>query len=173
MSSSRNAATLLAAFALFPSSLQIKSLGGSHSLSARAPADPDACTLLTEDQVSAAIEAKSQPGQHGGKTTTKTCIWSDDPNHGIDHRRVTLAITSLTGFNVGKTVKQATAEPVAGLGDDAYYMIYRADAPTLVVRKGDTAFNIRLLNGSKTKAIPMAEVKARELTLAKAAVAKL
>jgi hypothetical protein len=62
---------------------------------------------------------------------------------------------------------------VAGLGDDAYYMIYRADAPTLVVRKGDTAFNIRLLNGSKTKAIPMAEVKARELTLAKAAVAKL
>ena len=173
MSSSRNAATLLAAFALFPSSLQTSAPGARHSLSVRAPADPDACALLTEDQVSAAIEAKSQPGQHGGKTTTKTCIWSDDPNHGVDHRRVTLSITSLTGFNVGKTVKQATVEPASGVGDDAYYMIYTGDAPTLVVRKGDTAFNIRLLNGSKTKAIPMAEVKARELTLAKAAVAKL
>ena len=154
MSPRRNAATLLAAFALFPGSLQTKSLGASHSLSARAPVDPDACTLLTEDQVSAAIEAKSQPGQHGGKTSTKTCIWSDDPKHGIDHRRVTLSITSLTGFNVGRTVKQATAEPVSGLGDDAYYMIYTADAPTLVVRKGGSAFNIRLLNGSGLKSIP-------------------
>lgn len=173
MSSRRHAATLLAAFALVPGSLQTKSFPASLSASTRAPADPDACTLLTEDQVSAAIEAKSQPGQHGGKTSTKTCIWSDDPNHGIDHRRVTVAITSLTGFNVGKTVKQATAEPVAGLGDDAYYMIYTGDAPTLVVRKGDTAFNVRLLNGFKAKPIPLTEVKARELALAKAAVTKL
>jgi hypothetical protein len=173
MSARRNA-TLLAAFALFPGSLATKPFGATQPASARAPADPDACTLLTEDQVSAAIEAKSQPGQHGGKTSTKTCIWSDDPNHGVDHRRVTLSITSATGFNVGKTVPRTTAEPVAGLGDDAYYMIYASgDAPTLVVRKGDSAFNIRLLNGLKTKAIPAAELKARELTLAKAAVTKL
>jgi hypothetical protein len=173
MSSRRNAATLLAAFALFPGSPKTKSFGASHSLSTRAATDPDACTLLTEDQVSAAIETKSQPGQHAGKSSTKSCIWSDDPNHGVDHRRVTLSITSLTGFNVGKTVKQATAEPVSGLGDDAYYMIYTGDAPTLVVRKGDSAFNVRLLNGFKAKPIPLAEVKARELTLAKAAVTKL
>ena len=168
MSARRHAATLLAAFTLLPGLL------ASHPFSARTAADPDACTLLTEDQVSAAIEAKSQPGQHGGKTSTKTCIWSDDPNHGVDHRRVTLSITALAGFNVGKTVPRTTAEPVAGLGDDAYYMIYASgDAPTLVVRKGDSAFNIRLLNGLKTKAIPAAELKARELALAKAAVTKL
>jgi hypothetical protein len=85
-----------------------------------AATDPDACSLLAEDQVSAAIEAKSQTGQHGGKTSTKTCIWSDEAKISTDHRRVTLSITTLTGFNVGKSVPRTTADPVAGLGYDAY-----------------------------------------------------
>ena len=173
MSSHRNLATALAVLALLPGSLQYKSVAG-HAHSERGAAEPDACSLLTEDQVSAAIEAKSQPGQHGGRSSTKSCMWSDDPNHAGDHRRVTLSLTTLTGFNVGKTVPRTTAEPVSGLGDEAYYMIYQShDAPTLVVRKGNSAFNIRLLNGLKAKELSEAEVKARELTLAKAAVGKL
>jgi hypothetical protein len=173
MSSRLNVAAALAVFALLPGSLQGTSVA-DHARFERSTLEPDACSLLTEDQVSAAIEAKSQPGQHGGKSSTKTCIWSDDPNHGLDHRRVTLSFSTLTGFNVGKTVPRTTAEPVAGLGDEAYYMIFQShDAPTLVVRKGDSAFNIRLLNGLKAKALSEAEVKARELTLAKAAVGKL
>jgi hypothetical protein len=174
MSSRLNIATALAVFTLLPGSLQPKSFVTDHSRSERAAAEPDACSLLTESQVSAAIEAQSQPGQHGGKSSTKTCIWSDDPNHGIDHRRVTLSLTTLTGFQIGKSVPRTTAEPVAGLGDEAYYMIYQShEAPTLVVRKGNSAFNVRLLNGLKAKGLSEAEVKARELALAKDAVGKL
>lgn len=173
MSSHLNVAAALAVFALLPGPLQGKSVAEYARLE-RSILEPDACSLLTEDQVSAAIEAKSQPGQHGGRSNTRSCIWSDDPNHGGDHRRVTLSFTTLAGFNVGKSVPRTTAEPVAGIGDEAYYMIYQShDAPTLVVRKGNAAFNIRLLNGLKAKALSEAEVKARELTLAKAAVGKL
>ena len=43
----------------------------------------------------------------------------------------------------------------------------------LVVRKGDSAFTVRVLNGSKAKALTLDEEKARDLSLGKAAAAKL
>src|SRR5215470_11081008 len=115
--------------------------------------EPDACALLTEDQVSAAIEAKSQPGQRLVASSPKHCIWSDDPQHGVDHRRVTVDIMPLQSFTMGKSVPQYKTEPVAGVGDEAYYIIYKGDAPELVVRKGGSVFGVRLLNGLKAKAL--------------------
>jgi hypothetical protein len=135
--------------------------------------EPDACSLLTEDQVSAAIEAKSQPGQRLFASDPKHCIWSDDPQHGVDHRRVTVDIMPLQSFTVGKSVPQYKTEPVSGVGDEAYYIIYKADAPELVVRKGNSVFGVRLLNGFKAKPLTIDESKARDLTLAKAAAAKI
>lgn len=133
----------------------------------------DACALLSEEQVSAAIEVKTLPGQHLLPVSTRQCIWSEDPKPNTDHRRVTLNITTVRSFTIGKSNPGLTIEPVTGVGDDAYYIIFRADAPTLVVRKGEASFDLRLLNGSKAKALSIDELKARELTLAKAAVGKL
>jgi hypothetical protein len=77
-------------------------------------------------------------------------------------------------FDVGKQASHPKAEPVAGVGDDAYYEFFGpADAPALVVKKGATVFTIRVLNGLKLKAIPMDGIKAKELELAKAAVTKV
>jgi hypothetical protein len=134
---------------------------------------PDACTLLTEDQVSAAIEAKTQPGQHLVASSSKECIWSDDPKQTIDHRRVTLTYSAPISFDLGKQVSKPSFEPVSGVGDGAYYEFFGSEAPMLVVKRGGTVFSIRVSNGLKLKAIPMAALKAKELDLAKAAVTKL
>ncbi len=168
----RNAATLLTAFGLFSSSFQT-SFAANRPVAARAPADPDACALLTEEQVNAAIETKTLPGKHLVPTSTKECIWSEDAKPNTDHRRVTLTINTLTSFNLGKSTKGPKTEPVSGVGDEAYYIIFSGDAPMLVVRKGDSAFTVRILNGSKAKALSLDEEKARDLSLGKAAAAKL
>jgi hypothetical protein len=133
----------------------------------------DACSLLTDAQVNAAIEATTQPGRHVAASSTKQCMWSDDPDHALDHRRVVLTYSAPTSFDIGKKVSHPAAESVSGVGDDAYYEFFGTDAPALVVKKGGTVFTIRLLNGFKAKALDQATVKSRELALAKAVAAKV
>jgi hypothetical protein len=150
------------------------SFGVVHTFLSPGALAPDACALLTEAEVSTAIEAKSLPGKHLVASNPKSCIWSDDANHSVNSRRVTLSIMPVAGFDFGKGGNpRVKTEPVQGVGDDAYYEIFKADAPFLVVRKGGAAFNVRILNGLKFKALSLDEEKARELALAKAAVAKL
>jgi len=168
----RKAAALLTTFGLFASSFQA-SFAANRPVAARAPADPDACALLTEQQVNAAIEIKTLPGKHLVPTNTKECIWSEDAKPSTEHRRVTLTMNTLTSFNLGKSSNGLKTEPVSGVGDEAYYIVFRADSPMLVVRKGGSAFTVRVLNGSKAKALTLDEEKARDLSLGKAAVAKL
>ena len=135
--------------------------------------DPDACSLLTEAQASAAIEVKVGPGKHAVASSTRQCMWSDDPAASVDHRRLILTFSNPAAFDVGKTTPRFKAEPVSGVGDDAYYEFFGADAPTLVVKKGSTVITIRILNGLKLKEIGRDAIKAKELELAKAAVTKL
>jgi hypothetical protein len=134
---------------------------------------PIACSLLTESQVNAALEVKSLPGKPPFPTAQKLCMWSDDPKGGINNRRVTLSLMTRAAFDVGRSNKQLKIEPVSGIGDEAYYEVFSSDAPLLVVRKGSSAFNIRILNGLKFKPFAVGQVKAKEGDLAKAAVAKL
>jgi hypothetical protein len=173
VSSPSNAVVALIALALVLDPRPLKPVAPARLVATPAPAEADACALLTEEQVSAAIEAKALAGKHLVPTSTKQCIWSDDPNHSTDHRRVTLNIGALRSFDLGKSNPGLTTEAVSGVGDAAYYIIYKADAPTIVVRKGDSVFNLRILNGFKFKALTLDEERARELTLAKAAAAKI
>jgi hypothetical protein len=159
---------------LFLGAPRRNTIGVVHTFLWSATLESDACALLTEAEVSAAIEAKSLPGKHLVASNTKSCIWSDDANHNVNNRRVTLSIMPVAGFDFGKGGNpRVKTEPVQGVGDDAYYEIFKADSPFLVVRKGGAAFNLRILNGLKFKALSLDEEKARELALAKAAVAKL
>lgn len=137
-------------------------------------APPDACALLTEAEVSTAIESKSLPGKRLVASSPRACIWSDDPNTAISNRRVTLSIMPPAGFEMGKSsAGRITIVPVTGIGDDAYYEIFKSDSPVLAVRKGSTAFVVRILNGLKFKALSIEDVKAREAVLGKAAAARL
>jgi hypothetical protein len=153
--------------------LPIAALAAVLLLGPLAGPQPIACSLLTEAQVNAALEVKSLPGKPPFPAAQKLCMWSDTPQASINNRRVTLSLMTTTAFDVGKSIKQIKIEPVSGIGDEAYYEVFRADSPLLVVRKGSSAFNVRILNGLKFKPFALGQVKAKEADLAKAAAAKL
>ena len=138
----------------------------------RAP-PPDACALLTVQEVSAALEVQSLPGKalfgHAS-----ACSWSDDPAQSIDHRRVTLSIVhTAMVFNSMKASPRLTIEPVSGIGDDAYYVLLKSESPQLAVRKGENVIQIRVLNGLKAKPFSLAQEKAKEAALGKAAAGRV
>ncbi|HSC30573.1 MAG TPA: hypothetical protein VLD17_02530 [Gemmatimonadaceae bacterium] len=70
----------------------------------------------------------------------------------------------------GGAIKTA---PASGVGDDAYYVLYGSASPQLMVRKGSVQFGVRVLNGLKFKPFTLDQEKAKELTLAQAAIKAL
>jgi len=71
------------------------------------------------------------------------------------------------------TTRDATTA-VSGIGDEAFYQIYPKHAPPFIwVRKGNTAFDIRIITGLKPRPFTVEQEKSKETVLAKAAVAKL
>ena len=142
---------------------------------ARASGEPDACALLTESDASAALEVKSLAGTHPVASSTKVCTWSDGPASDINHRRLVLSITSPAAFNFAKSGNPSmTTEPVSGIGDEAFYEIIKSsESPFLFVRKGSSAFNVRILNGLNFKAFTRDQEKAKEAALGKAAAGRL
>jgi hypothetical protein len=153
--------------------LPVAAVAATLLLGPLAARQPIACSLLTEVQVSAVLEVKSLPGKPPFPAAQKLCIWSDDPKGAVSNRRVTLSLMTRAAFDFGKSNKQIKVEPVSGIGDEAYYEVFSSDSPLLLVRKGSSAFNIRILNGLKFKPFAAGQVKAKEADLAKAAVAKL
>ena len=136
---------------------------------------PDACSLLTVGEVSAALEVSAQPGKRLIEASPAACIWSTDPDNTLRGRRVTLSIIPVAGFEFGKSGAnpKITIVPVNGIGDEAYYEVFKSDSPFLVVRKGGTAFTLRILNGLKLKSFSLDQEKAKEADLGRSAAARL
>jgi hypothetical protein len=118
------------------------------SYTARSFASGEACTLITQIQVSAALEVPVGAGTP--IASPSTCQWIGKG------RFATLTITQPLGgkspvdrFNAGKTstMPGITTEPISGVGDDAYYVYFSNTTRAglgLVVRKGTSAFEIRV-----------------------------
>jgi hypothetical protein len=118
------------------------------SYTARSFASGEACTLITQIQVSAALEVPVGAGTP--IASPSTCQWIGKG------RFATLTITQPLGgkspvdrFNAGKTstMPGITIEPISGVGDDAYYVYFSNTTRAglgLVVRKGSSAFEIRV-----------------------------
>lgn len=136
-------------------------------------APTDACALLTQQEVSAALEVTSLAGRHPFASITTSCIWSDDPQASIDNRRVTLSILRPQGFDMPRSMGALKTAPASGVGDDAYFVLYGSDSPQLMVRKGSAQFSVRILNGLKFKPFTLEQEKAKEIALAQAAVKAL
>jgi hypothetical protein len=144
---------------------------GSVGLYAAPPTD--ACSLLTDAQVSTALGApvKREPASPDHKVL---CVWSTPGE--IHKKGVQVDIVEPMGtltpaqrFETFKTpvpVKGITKTPVSGLGDDAVYG-QTGQFTELTVKKGDFVFQIKV-NG-----FPVEEVKAKEKTLAQDVLAKL
>jgi hypothetical protein len=132
-----------------------------------APAS-DACSLLTQAQVSSALGVSVDAGKG---PVPKLCQWAQPGNVGADLLKVDLTLIPVEGFTAAKTPNEKTSvTPVGGLGDDAYYFATAAGKfMTIRVMKGSSAFSISVHGGKPS----VEQIKAIEKTLAQEALAKL
>jgi hypothetical protein len=130
-------------------------------VSSPAFAAADACALITQTQVGAALEIPVDAGTPIGRPSA--CQWTGKG------RFATLTIIQPRGgkspvesFNAGKasTMPGIIVEPVGGVGDEAYYVYFNTKERSglgLVVKKGSTAFEIRVYGFELDKAKSVAK----------------
>ena len=150
-------------------------VGGSGLKSAHATPPDDACSILTQTQVSTVLGFSVATGQRIVPTTAMMCGWSGPGGPTIGGKKVVLDIfgplgklTAVDRFANGKTpVQGITKTPVSGVGDDAYYITTPGLGTGLNVRKGNSAFQIRVYG------FPPDQIETMEKTLAQDVLAKL
>jgi len=121
----------------------------------------DACSLLTAEQVGAALGIPVGSGTYVAPTFKKTCSWNATTDGG---GTVTLNLQGLEQYESGKKLaavgKSVSATPVSGVGDEAYY--FGTDKlVSLIVKKGNSAFKIAVY-----ARIPLEKQQAAERDLA-------
>jgi hypothetical protein len=144
-------------------------------LGAHAPTGPrnhwqasDACSLLTTAQVSAALGTTVEAGKHVIESNPRVCGWAPAGGPKINGKKVTLTIMTLQSFETGKKpVNGIEKSPLGGVGDDAIYITTPGFGTALNVKKGSSAFQLRV-GGFKPD-----EEKAIEKALAPQVLAKL
>jgi hypothetical protein len=147
----------------------------------------DACSLLTQSQVSSVLGVTAGAGQHPGDemhlppgdpaVDRRTCTWYEGGKTSPVGKRVSLIILGTIGsltpvqrFNNAKTpVQGITKTPVTRVGDDAFFMVSQIRV-TLHVKKGNSVFEI-MVGGFPAEQIE--QVKTMEKTLAQDVAAKL
>ncbi len=162
--------------------ISIFTLAAAPSASA-APPD-DACSLLTQAQVSAAVGVSVGAGSHVTPTYLKTCTWTPlgEPAKGV--KAVTLSLQAADGYEAGKKLMEQTKTmmkqenskeadqlanaSVSGIGDDAYYTSMGSGYTGLLAKKGNIAFKVAMYGD-----LPTDKKKAAEKTLALQVISKL
>ena len=130
---------------------------------------PDACSLLTAQQINGAMGVDmGTPKSIGG---ARACQWRQPFKSGSTGAIVDVTIIDMNGYSIGKKAAGTfTITPVNGAGDEAYYSeSSNGKLTSLRVRKGSAAFAVHVWGGE----MPAAEAKVKELSLAKLIVAKL
>ena len=133
-------------------------------------APDDACSLLTQAQLTKTLDASVDPGSYQGPTDKKVCAWNIkavDADKGV--KIVTLMLQNSDGFQAGKSVqvKSIVVTPVTGLGDDAYYLAVGNNVG-LIVKKGNVVFKVAIYGSS-----PLDKKQALEKTLAQQVLSSL
>jgi len=102
-------------------------------------ASVDACSLLTQAQVSAALGASTDSGSSPSASIKDTCKWTAAG----PHEYVTLMFEDLGAYEAGKTApaKTVMVTPVAGVGEAAYFLAVGQNVG-LVVKKGNISFKV-------------------------------
>jgi hypothetical protein len=149
------------------------SFGGPVSAS---PTTSDACSLLTQTQISGVLGVAVNAGVHpaGDPAITQLqCQWLPSAQSASDSKRVTVDIFGAVENrspsdrfeNAKKAVRGVTQTPVSGVGDEAFYNESRVNT-ILYVKKGSFVFQIIVAG------YPPDQVKTLEKTLAQAVVSK-
>jgi len=127
----------------------------------------DACMLLTDAQVTAALGVTVSPGTPIGLPTS--CQWAGKGKIATLTANNTIGgKTALERFDTGKNsnLPGIKVEPVSGVGDDAYYVFYSGTNRAglgLVVKKGKNAFEVRVYGFDLEQAKPVARTLAQNV----------
>ena len=105
---------------------------------------PDACTLLTADQISAVVGSKMGPGTYMTPTFKATCTWTAP---GII---VTLMTETTSAFAAqkGSNLQGFKIVPTGGVGDDAFYVVV-GNMASLMAKKGGNAFKMSVYSSKQ------------------------
>jgi hypothetical protein len=150
--------------------LAILTIGTAAPRPANAAPHEDACALLTDAQVSAALSAPVGAGSYQIPTFKKTCTWNSSGEGAKSAKSVVLMIEGLDAYQAGKATrpsKTTSVTPVSGIGDDAYYLSMGSNVG-LIVKKRNVAFKVGVYC-----ALPVEKKQAMEKALAQQIVAKL
>jgi hypothetical protein len=130
---------------------------------ASAQSSSDACSLLTQAQVSAAVGAQVGAGAYVMPTFKTTCTWT------APGKIVTLMTESTSAFQSGKTPISPIMQivPAPGIGDDAYYVV-ESTIVMLYTRKGTAAFKTSIYSK-----LPIATLESMESALAQQVASEL
>lgn len=130
----------------------------------------DPCSLLSASDVSAALDAPVTMAKEGSDATH--CHWQQQGKRGTTVVDVHLLVEAAKTYDAAKSrvgmsgkVKQVA---VSGLGDDAYYLVSRRDAP-LFVKKGTSAFRVAVDGKGWTSEV----IQSKEKAFATALLGKL
>ncbi len=132
--------------------------------SAVAQSSSDACSLLTQAQVSTALGAQVSAGAWNSPDFKTTCTWT------APDIIVTLSNEGLNMFNAARTPPIPTLQvvPVGGVGDTAFYVV-TGNMVSLHMKKGGAAFKTSVYCSK----FSVAKLESVETTLAQEAASKL
>jgi hypothetical protein len=128
-----------------------------------APNSADACSLLSQGQVSAAVGKQVGAGTWMTPSFKATCNWTAT---GVI---VTLMTEGLDQYQAGKTPISPMMQivPASGIGDDAYYVV-TGTIVVLYTKKGSVAFKTSIYSK-----LPIDTLKNMESTLASQVASEL
>ncbi len=129
----------------------------------------DACALITQAEVSAALGVTVAAGKHEVEPDPNQCIWIEAGKDMGTGKLAALALETPLRFKFETApMKGMKLEPLPGVGDAAVYIIGTGVfPPALSVKKGESAFQVRV------QGFPNDQIKAMEKALALKAVARL
>ena len=128
-----------------------------------APNSADACSLLSQAQVSAAVGKQVGAGAWVTPSFTATCTWTAP---GVI---VTVMTEGVDKYQAGKTPLSPAMQivPASGIGDDAYYVV-SGTIVMLYTKKGNVAFKTSIYSK-----LPIDTLKKMESTLASQVASEL
>jgi len=147
-----------------------------------APAE-DACALLTQAQVSAALGFPAGAGTYVTPTYVKTCTFSVSGDNAKSVSAVTISYQAAEGYAGAKSFMEAAKaratvekgpgakfenDTVSGIGDDAFFTSMGTGYTGLLLKKGNVSLKIAIYGN-----MPMEKKKEVEKTLALEALSKI
>ena len=109
---------------------------------AQAAATDDACALLTQAKVSAALGVKVDAGKRPVESDPTFCNWRESGKSEGPARNVVVNLLHVNQFEQGKQPSRNLKESISGVGDEAYFFQPTRLPVNLFVKAGSVYFKI-------------------------------